>query len=428
MSFRGNDIEVLEVEQKMAKKTVADIDVKGKKVLMRCDFNVPLDDDCNITSDDRIVKALPTIKKILEGGGALILMSHLGRPKGQKNEKMSLVPVAGRLSELLDREVIFADDCIGPQTKAKAQALKPGDCMLLENLRFHKEETIKDKAAKEDAQLRQAKDDFAKELADMADIYVDDAFGTAHRDNASMYTVPLMMEGKPRVIGFLIEKELKFLGRALRNPGKPFVAILGGVKVSDKIGVIENLIGKVDRIIIGGAMAYTFLKGNGKSIGKSLCENDFIDEGQKLLKQAADADCEVVLPVDHHVVRELKPGAQYRTAVGDINPGFQAVDIGPIAAQTYAEKIADAKTIVWNGPMGVFEIPPFDEGTKKVALAVAEATDKKATSIIGGGDSASAVNMLGLEDRISHISTGGGASLEFLEGKKFACLEILDEK
>jgi len=428
LGFRGNNMKVLEVKQKMTKKTVADIDVKDKRVLMRCDFNVPLDDNCNITSDDRIVKALPTIKKILEGGGALILMSHLGRPKGQRDDKMSLAPVAKRLSELLSKEVIFADDCIGAETKEKAQALKPGDCMLLENLRFHKEETIKDKAAKEDAQLRQAKDDFAKELADMADIYVDDAFGTAHRDNASMYTVPMMMESKPRVIGFLIEKELKFLGQALSDPGRPFVAILGGAKVSDKIGVIENLIGKVDRIIIGGAMAYTFLKGNGKSIGKSLCENDYIDKGQKLLKQAADAGCEVVLPVDHYVVRDLKPGVQYRTAVGDIDPGFQAVDIGPVAAQTYAQKIADARTVVWNGPMGIFEVPPFDKGTNAVALAVAEATDNGATSIIGGGDSASAINILGLENRISHISTGGGASLEFLEGKKFVCLEILDEK
>ena len=412
----------------MAKKTVADIDVKGKKVLMRCDFNVPLDDNRNITSDDRIVKALPTIKKILDGGGSLILMSHLGRPKGVKEDKYSLAPVAKRLSELLGKQVVFSDDCIGPETNAKAKALQPGDCMLLENLRFHKEETIKDKAAKEDAQLRQAKDDFAQQLADLADVYVDDAFGTAHRDNASMYTVPVLMEGKPRVIGFLIEKELKFLGETLSNPGRPFVSILGGAKVSDKIGVIENLIGKVDRIIIGGAMAYTFLKGNGKTIGKSLCEDDFIDKGQELLKQAADAECEVILPVDHHVVRELAPGVPYKTAVGDIDPGFQAVDIGPIAAQTYAEKIKDAKTIVWNGPMGVFEIPPFDTGTKAVAMAVAEATDNGAISIIGGGDSASAVNQLGLEDRISHISTGGGASLEFLEGKAFKCLEILDEK
>jgi len=412
----------------MAKKTVADIDVKGKKVLMRCDFNVPLDDDCNITSDDRIVKAIPTIKAILEGGGALILMSHLGRPKGQRVEKMSLTPVAKRLSELLGREVVFTDDCIGEDTKAKVAALSDGDCMLLENLRFHKAETIKDKAAKEDAQLRQAKDDFAKQLADLADIYVDDAFGTAHRDNASMYTVPAIMEGKPRVIGFLIEKELKFLGEALSNPKRPFVAILGGAKVSDKIGVIESLVSKVDRIIIGGAMAYTFLKGRGKSIGQSLCENDFIDKGQTLLDQAAEAECEVILPVDHHVVRELKSGVPYRTAVGDIDPGFGAVDIGAMASQAFRDKIADAKTIVWNGPMGVFEIPPFDEGTKDIAMAVAEATDNGATSIIGGGDSAAAVKNLGLEDRISHISTGGGASLEFLQGKKFKCLEILDEK
>ena len=412
----------------MTKKTVADIDVKGKQVLMRCDFNVPLDDDCNITSDDRIVKALPTIQAILDGGASLILMSHLGRPKGQPDEKLSLAPVAKRLSELLDQEVVFADDCIGPETAAKREALKPGDCMLLENLRFHKEETIKDKAAKEDAQLRKAKDDFATELAGKADIYVDDAFGTAHRDNASMYTVPVVMEGKPRVIGFLIEKELKYLGETLGAPEKPFVAILGGAKVSDKIGVIENLIGKVDRIIIGGAMAYTFLKGRGKSIGKSLCEDDFIDKGQELLDRASDAGCEVILPVDHCVVRELKAGAPHRTAVGDIDPGYQAVDIGPMAAQAFAEKTADAKTIVWNGPMGVFEMEPFDKGTKAVALAVAAATEKGARSIIGGGDSASAVAKLGLEDKISHISTGGGASLEFLEGKKFKCLEILDEK
>jgi phosphoglycerate kinase len=243
-----------------------------------------------------------------------------------------------------------------------------------------------------------------------------------------MYTVPVVMEGKPRVIGFLIEKELKYLGETLRAPAKPFVAILGGAKVSDKIGVIENLIGKVDRIIIGGAMAYTFLKGRGKSIGKSLCEIDFIEKGQELLNQASEAGCEVILPVDHCVVREFKAGAPHRTAVGDIDAGYQAVDIGPMAAQTFAEKTADAKTIVWNGPMGVFEMEPFDKGTKAVAVAVASATEKGARSIIGGGDSASAVTKMGLEDKISHISTGGGASLEFLEGKKFKCLEILDEK
>ncbi|MHC4735292.1 MAG: phosphoglycerate kinase [Planctomycetota bacterium] len=412
----------------MAKKTVADIDVQGKKVLMRCDFNVPLDEDCNITSDDRIVKALPTIKNILQRGGALILMSHLGRPKGQRNEKMSLAPVAKRLSQLLGADVIFADDCIGPRTKAKAQALKAGQCMLLENLRFHREETIKDKAAKEDEQLRQAKDDFAKELADLADIYVDDAFGTAHRDNASMYTVPAVMEGKSRVIGFLIEKELKFLGKTLSNPEKPFVAILGGAKVSDKIGVIENLIDKVDCILIGGAMAYTFFKADGRDIGESLCEDGFLDKATELVGQAKNADCEMVFPIDNVVAQKLEPGAENKVVGDEIESDWKGVDIGPESRKLFAEKLDTAKTIVWNGPMGIFEMPPFDEGTKDVALAVADATVKGARSVIGGGDSASAVKKLGLEDKISHISTGGGASLEFLEGKKFKCLGILDEK
>ena len=412
----------------MAKKTVADIDMQGKKVLMRCDFNVPLDDKCNITSDDRIVKALPTIKHILENGGALILMSHLGRPGGVRNEKLSLAPVAKRLSELLGKEVIFADDCIGAETKAKAEALKSGECMLLENLRFHKEETIKDKAAKADVQLREAKDNFAKQLADLADIYVDDAFGTAHRDNASMYTVALMMEGKPRVIGFLIEKELKFLGETISNPEKPFVAILGGAKVSDKIRVIENLLDKVDCILIGGAMAYTFFKANGQTVGKSLCEDDFLDKATELLKQAEDVGCEMVLPVDTVVVKKIKAGAEKRTVSGDIESDWQGVDIGPESKRLFAEKLAGVKTIVWNGPMGVFETPPFDEGTKAVAMAVAEATSKGGRSVIGGGDSASAVEKLNLTDKISHISTGGGASLELLEGKKFKCLEILDDK
>ncbi len=412
----------------MAKKTVADIDVQGKKVLMRCDFNVPLDEDCNITSDDRITKALPTIKNILDRGGALILMSHLGRPSGERDDKLSLAPVAKRLSELLGEEVIFAEDCIGPETKEKAQALQAGDCMLLENLRFHKEETIKDKAAKEDTQLRQAKDDFAKELADLADIYVDDAFGTAHRDNASMYTVPAVMEGKPRVIGFLIEKELEFLGKTLSDPEKPFIAILGGAKVSDKIGVIENLIDKVDCILIGGAMAYTFFKADGRDIGESLCEGGFLDKATELVQQAKDADCEMIFPVDNVVAQKLEPGAENKVVSGDIESGWKGVDIGPESRKLFAVKLDGAKTIVWNGPMGVFEMPPFDEGTKDVALAVVEATVKGARSVIGGGDSASAVEKLGLEDKISHISTGGGASLEFLEGKKFLCLEILDEK
>jgi len=412
----------------MAKKTVADINVKGKKVLMRVDFNVPLDDNCNITSDDRIVKALPTIKKIIDGGGSLILMSHLGRPKGERDEKLSLKPVAKRLSELLSRKVIFANDCIGREVKAKAAKLKAGEVMLLENLRFHKEETIKDKAAKEDEQLREAKDGFAKQLADLADIYVDDAFGTAHRDNASMYTVPSLMEGKPRVIGFLIEKELKFLGDTVSNPEKPFVAILGGAKVSDKIGVIENLIDKVDMILIGGAMAYTFLKAEGHKIGNSLCEDDFLDKATALLNQAKDAECEVVLPEDSVVAMEIKEGAEHKTVGKDIDEGWLGLDIGPETQKLFAEKLEGAKTIVWNGPMGVFETAPFDEGTKAVAKAVADATSKGARSVIGGGDSASAIEKLGLEDKVSHISTGGGASLEFLEGKKFLCLAILDEK
>jgi len=412
----------------MAKKTVADVAVQGMKVLMRCDFNVPLDENCNITSDDRIVKALPTIKNILDRGGALILMSHLGRPKGQRDEKLSLAPVAKRLSELLGQEVVFADDCIGAETKSKAAALESGQCMLLQNLRFHKAETIKDKAAKIDTQLRQAKDDFANELADMADVYVDDAFGTAHRDNASMYTVPSLMEGKPRVIGFLIEKELQFLGATLSNPEKPFVAILGGAKVSDKIAVIENLLDKVDSILIGGAMAYTFFKANGQTVGGSLCESDYVDTASKLQEQAKDAGCELVLPVDTVVAKEFKANAENKVVTGDIESDWQGLDIGPATRKLFAEKLADAKTIVWNGPMGVFELEPFGAGTKEVALAVAEATGNGARSVIGGGDSASAIQKLGLEDKVSHISTGGGASLEFLEGKKFKCIEMLDDK
>ena len=412
----------------MAKKTVADIDVAGRKVLMRCDFNVPLDADCNITNDGRITKAMPTIRHILDNGGSLILMSHLGRPKGKRDDKLSLSPVAKRLSELLGADVIIADDCIGDDVKAKAAALQPGDVMLLENLRFHKAETIKDAAAAEDTQLRAAKDDFAKEIAALADVYVVDAFGTAHRDNASMYTVPVMMEGKPRVSGFLIEKEMKFLGETVENPEKPFVAILGGAKVSDKIAVIENLLRKVDRILIGGAMAYTFFKAQGREVGNSLCEDDFLDKASELLEQAVEIGCEIVLPVDTVIAQEFKANAENRVVTGDIDEDWEGLDIGPESSRLFAAKLADAKTIVWNGPMGVFELEPFDEGTKAVAEAVADATSRGARSIIGGGDSASAIVNMGLEDKVSHISTGGGASLEFLEGKKFKCLAILDEK
>ena len=412
----------------MAKKTVADIDVKAKKVLMRCDFNVPLDENQTITNDGRITKAMPTIQHILDGGASLILMSHLGRPKGEPDPKLSLAPVAKRLGELLGKDVIMAPDCIGDEVEAKAAAMQPGDVMLLENLRFHKAETIKDKAAKEDAQLREAKDAFAKKIAGLADVYVCDAFGTAHRDNASMYTVPCMMEGKPRVSGFLIEKELIFLGETVENAQKPFVAILGGAKVSDKIAVIENLLTKVDTILIGGAMAYTFFKAQGKQVGGSLCEDDFVDTATQLLKQATEVGCEILLPVDTMIAIEFKADAEHKVVEGDIPDGWEGLDIGPKSAKLFSDKLADAKTIVWNGPMGVFEMEAFAVGTKAVAVAVAEATSNGARSVIGGGDSASAIVNMGLEDKVSHISTGGGASLEFLEGKQFKCLAILDEK
>ena len=412
----------------MAKKTVADIDVKGKTVLMRCDFNVPLDENQTITNDGRITKAMPTIQHILDGGGSLILMSHLGRPKGEVKPEFSLAPVAKRLSELLGKDIIMAPDCIGDEVEAQAAAMQPGDVMLLENLRFHKDETIKDKAAKEDAQLREAKDTFAKKIAGMADVYVCDAFGTAHRDNASMYTVPCMMEGKPRVSGFLIEKELIFLGETVENAQKPFVAILGGAKVSDKIAVIENLLTKVDTILIGGAMAYTFFKAQGKQVGGSLCEDDFVDTATQLLKQAVEVGCEILLPIDTMAATEFKADAEHKVVEGDIPDGWEGLDIGPKSAKLFSDKLADAKTIVWNGPMGVFEMEAFAVGTKAVAIAVAEATQNGARSVIGGGDSASAIVNMGLEDKVSHISTGGGASLEFLEGKKFKCLAILDEK
>ena len=412
----------------MAKKTVADITVKGKKVLMRVDFNVPLDKAQNITNDNRIVQALPTIKHVLAQGGSLILMSHLGRPEGEPDPKYSMAPVAKRLGELLGKPVAFVSDCVGPEVKAKAAALKPGDVLVLENVRFHREEVIKDKAAKEDAQLRKAKDDFAKELASLADAYVDDAFGTAHRDNASMYTVPMMMPGKDRVAGFLIEKELKFLGDTVNSPVKPFVAILGGAKVSDKLKVIENLLSKVNTILIGGGMAYTFFKAQDKTIGDSLCENDFVDSALALLEQAKQVGCQIVLPVDTVVGKEFKADTEHKVVEGNIPSGWQGLDIGPKTQKLFTKKLKGAKTIVWNGPMGVFEMEAFAAGTKAIALAVAEATKNGARSVIGGGDSASAIIKMGLEDKVSHISTGGGASLEFLEGKKFKCLDILDEK
>ena len=399
----------------MPKKTIADIDVNGKRVFMRVDFNVPLDEDCNITNDRRIQMALPSIKKALEGGARLILASHLGRPKGKRQDKFSLAPTARRLGELLGQEVKLAPDCIGPDVQTMVNQLQDGDVMVLENLRFHDGET-------------KNLPEFAAQLANLADIYVNDAFGTAHREHASMYGVPSVLGPGRRVCGFLIEKELRYLGEALSDPAKPFVAILGGAKVSDKISVIENLIGKVDRILIGGGMAYTFFRAQGYEIGKSICEEDKLEMASELLASARSKGCELVLPVDNVIASEFKANAEHKINTGNIPADWQGLDIGPEARKLFADKLSDAKTIVWNGPMGVFEMEPFDAGTKAVAESIAAATDNGAVSIIGGGDSAAAVAQLDIEDRMSHISTGGGASLEFLEGKSFASLDILDEK
>jgi phosphoglycerate kinase len=394
----------------MAKKTVADVDVKGKRVLMRVDFNVPLEGD-KITDDRRIEQALPTIKSVIERGGRLILMSHLGRPKGGPEPKFSLKPAASRLSELLGKPVAFAPDCIGPEVEKMAAAVKDGEVLLLENLRFHKGEE------KNDPQ-------FAAQLAKLGDVYVNDAFGTAHREHASTFGVPQLLQGKPRVIGFLIQKELKFLGDAITTPKRPFVAILGGAKVSDKINVIEQLLGKADLLLIGGAMAYTFFLGQNKQVGKSLVERDKVDLARELL---AKAKGKIRLPVDTVISNEMTDTAKTNIVEGDIPADMEGFDVGPKTRDLYKAEIAKAKTVVWNGPMGVFEKKPFAEGTRQVAQAVADATKNNgAVTIIGGGDSAAAVEQMGLSEAVSHVSTGGGASLEFLENGHFSTLDILD--
>jgi phosphoglycerate kinase len=408
----------------MAKRTVEQVEFQGQRVLMRADFNVPLDGERNITDDRRIRGALPTIQRILAGGGRLMLMSHLGRPDGKPDAKYSLAPVARRLGELLGQDVPLAPDCIGGDVAKMAETLAPGGCMVLENLRFHAAETIKDKKAKDDPALRAAKDTFAQALADMADVYVNDAFGTCHRDNASMLTVPQRMGDKPKVVGYLIQKELRFLGDALSAPARPFVVVLGGAKVSDKIGVIERLATLCDAILIGGAMAYTFMAAAGLATGKSLVEQDFVAEAKRLHELAGE---KLKLPTDHVVAQELAAGAEHQVTEGAVPEGWMGLDIGPQTIAAYEEIIGGAKTIAWNGPMGVFETPPFDKGTLSVARAVAVATDAGAISIIGGGDSAAAVDVAGLAERMSHVSTGGGASLEFMEGKAFAPLDVLDE-
>lgn len=391
----------------MNKKTIEDIDVKGKRVLVRVDFNVPQDDKGNITDDKRIVAALPTIQYLINNKAKAILVSHLGRPKGGFDAKYSMKPVAERLSQLLGKEVIMANDVIGEDAKAKAQALKEGEVMLLENVRFHKEEEKNDPA-------------FAKELAGLAEIYVNDAFGTAHRAHASTAGVASYL---PAVCGYLIKKEIEIMGKALANPERPFVAILGGAKVSDKIGVIENLIDKVDALIIGGGMAYTFFKAKGYNIGKSICEDDKLDLARSIMEKAEKKGVKIYLPVENVVAKEFKNDSEFKNVPSDNIPdGWMGMDIGPQTIDEFTKVIKNAKTVVWNGPMGVFEFPNFATGTREIARAVAESG---AISIVGGGDSAAAIEQLGFADKITHISTGGGASLEFLEGKELPGIAVL---
>lgn len=388
----------------MNKKTVRDVDLKGKRVLMRADFNVPLEDG-KITDDTRIRAALPTIKYILDQGASLILMSHLGRPKGP-DPALSLKPVAARLSELLGREVKMAPDCVGDEVKAMAEALKPGEVMLLENTRFHKGESKNDP-------------EFAAQLAALGEIFVNDAFGTAHRSHASNVGVSQHL---PAVAGFLIEKEIKFLSKATENPEHPYVVILGGAKVSDKIGVIENLLGKADTILIGGGMANTFFKAKGLEVGDSLVEGEALELARDLMTRAGG---KLVLPVDVVVADAFDNNANSKVVPVDaVEPGWRILDIGPQTVALFKEKLADAKTVVWNGPMGVFEMPNFAKGTFEIARILA---DLDAVTIIGGGDSASAVNQAGVANKVSHVSTGGGASLEFLEGKVLPGIAALQD-
>lgn len=394
----------------MAKKTVADVDVKGKKVLMRVDFNVPLDGS-TITDDRRIVQALPTIKSVIDRGGRLVLMSHLGRPKGGPEAKYSLKPCADHLSKLLGKTVKFTTDCIGPDAEATVNSLNDGEVVLLENVRFHKEEEKNDP-------------NFARQLAKYGDVYVNDAFGTAHREHASTFGAAQVLQGKPRVIGFLIQKELKFLGEAVTKPTRPFVAIMGGAKVSDKIQVIEQLLEKADTLLIGGAMAYTFFLAQGKKVGKSLVEKDKVELAKTLLDKWG---AKIKLPVDTVISDKMTDDAVTSVVEGDIPDDKEGFDIGPKTSALYAAEIAKAKTVIWNGPMGVFEKKPFAAGTKAVAQAVADTTSKNhAVTIIGGGDSAAAIEQMHLSDKVTHVSTGGGASLEFLENGHFSTLDILD--
>lgn len=386
----------------MNKKTIDQVDLSGKRVLVRVDFNVPLDEG-KVTDDTRIRESLPTIKKIIASDGKAILMSHLGRPKGKKNPDMSLAPAAVRLAELLNKPVTMATDCIGEEVEKVVNSLVPGQVMLLENLRFYNEEEKNDP-------------EFAKKLAKLGDLYVNDAFGSAHRAHASTEGVTQFIT--PCVAGYLMQKELDYLGKALSEPKHPFVAVLGGSKISGKIDVIENLIGKVDTILVGGGMAYTFYKAQGGEIGESILETDKLDLALELMKKAAGSSTKLVLPPDSRIASELKSGEATSVAKSNKIPDDKlAADIGPETEKLYADIILKAKTIVWNGPMGVFEIDEFASGTKAVAEALVKATQAGAITVVGGGDSAAAMEKFGLADKVSHVSTGGGASLEFLEGK-----------
>ena len=397
----------------MNKKTLKDIDVKGKKVLVRCDFNVPLDKEGNITDDIRITSSMPTIDFLLENGAAVILMSHLGRPKGQALKEYSMEPVAKRISEIIGKSVIF-EDCdivVDDKVKAVASKLQPGDIMLLQNTRFRKEE---EKNA----------GDFAKELSSLGDLFVNDAFGTAHRAHSSNVG---MCSSLPSAVGLLVEKEIEIMGTALENPKRPLTAILGGAKVSDKISVIENLLNIADNILIGGGMMYTFLKAEGYDTGSSLLEEDKVELAKELIKKAKEKNVKLILPVDTVAAREFKNDTEFYTTDADKIPNnFMGLDIGEKTIEIFKNVINESRTIIWNGPLGVFEMDNFAKGTNSVARAIAE--NKEAISIIGGGDSAAAVEKIGLADKITHISTGGGASLEFLEGKVLPGIDAVDNK
>ncbi len=400
----------------MAKKTIADIPVAGQRVLIRVDFNVPLNGS-TITDDRRIRGALPTIRSVIERGGKAILMSHLGRPAGKGYEQaFSMAPIAKRLGELLDEEVtIPAKNCKSPEIAAAINAMNDGDVMLLENLRFHGCE-------------KRGEADFGQTLASYADVYVNDAFGTCHREHASMVATPIAMGNKPKVAGFLVEKEIQYLSSTLTNPASPFTVILGGAKVSDKLPAIEHLLPKADHIIVGGAMAYTFLKALGREVGDSRVESEMVKDAHRIIELAAESKTDLHFPEDHICSTEFAERAGDIEVFDDeIKDGFMGLDIGPKTAARYSQIIKGSKTIVWNGPMGVFEWAPFKMGTKLIAEAVADATDAGATSIIGGGDSAAAAEKFGVANRLSHVSTGGGASLEMLEGKRFKAVDLLDE-